>query len=76
MDSRFLCSLILMLSCWCSLAGAQSSTELASAFAQHASYSNAIISPDGKHIALSVDVEAGPAIAVINVDTKQPISVI
>lgn len=76
MNSRFACSLIIMLSCWCSLAGAQSSSELASAFAQHASYSNAIISPDGKHIALSVEVEAGPAIAVINVDSKQPISVI
>jgi len=45
----------------------------AAVFAKHPSYGMARLSPDGKHLALYVDADSAPSIAVLEVDTKKPI---
>lgn len=68
--------LLLVFAMWGYAVAAQANPLIPEIFAQHAAYSNAIISPDGKHIAFRVEVDSGPAIAVIEVDSKKPISLI
>lgn len=48
----------------------------AETFAKHALYQNVVLSPDGEHLAVRLYYQDEPALAVINLQTKQPISLI
>ena len=68
--------IVLFVSLMCCFASVAAMAELAAAFAKHPSYGMARLSPDGKHLALYVDADSTPSVAVLEVDTKKPISLI
>ena len=71
--SRRIVVFVTLMCCFSSVAAM---AELAAAFAKHPSYGMARLSPDGKHLALYVDADSTPSVAVLEVDTKKPISLI
>ena len=67
---------VLLVSFWSLFLLNLSHANNAETFAKHALYQNVVLSPDGEHLAVRLYYQDEPALAVINLQTKQPISLI